>query len=547
MLGSLDYRSGAVDDGADPYHPDGSGEAAGRATLASTPVRRLAAPVLALALACLAPLATAFAAEPPTPSEESAVRALAAAAEALGPDPGRPPERGASVALAALADALPALSGQQRRRARALLARPTDGPDDQLGDGYRVPPEEIRHAATEEGNFCLTWARSGGDAPDRTDGNGSGVPDYVEAIGEIAELSYAVQVGELGWRSPKPDRREECGRPGQTDIYLKELGSLGLFGYAAPDPGQGGARSKHGYLVIDNDYAGRAFARFEEPLDAARVTIAHEFNHLLQEAYNSHLDPWMFEATATWMEEKVHPDINDYLNYLSHFARAPGIPITDFDAGGGLKVYGSAVWNHWLEGGDGRHGSEVLRRAWAVPGAPPAFAIAAYGRALWGSSRASLAREFVRFAATTAEWRTGVGGFPDAGAYPDMRREGRLAPGRDAARAFRLDHTAYRLLRVPRVAAGRVRLAVRAQRGVRAGIALVARRGVADGQVIRKVKFMPRGGRASVALRSPRRNERITAVVVNADARINGYSQRVGDWRYRKDNQRFRARLISSR
>jgi hypothetical protein len=507
------------------------------------------APICGLALVCLVAPATALTETPGAsaePSPQQASEALSAAAEALAVDPGGEPERGATTALGALAEALPALSDRERRRARALLARPTDQASDPFGDGYTVPTGHIRNTQSAQGNFCVTWVRSGADAPDLTDSNGNGTPDYVEAVAEIAELSHTVQIGELGWRPPKPDQREECGEPGQTDIYLMELGELGLFGYAASDPGQGDARRVHGYLVIDNDYSRSRFGRFDEPLDAARVTIAHEFNHLLQYAYNARQDTWMLESTATWMEEQVHPEINDYLNYVPHFARVPGVPITDSDAAGGLRVYGSAVWNHWLEHGDRSYGPEVVRRTWEVSRItrPRDFAISAYARAIMGAGGRGMAREFVDFAAATAEWRTGVGGFPDAASYPDVRREGRLARRRE----LRLDHTAYRLLRVPRVGAPRIRLAVRAQRGLRSGLALVARRGgAADGEVVRRVKFLPKGGRTSVALRNPRRFQRITAVLVNADARARGFSFRRGDWRYRKDSQRFRTRLIRRR
>lgn len=515
--------------------------------MASRFTRRIAAPTLALALGCVAAPAGALAEAPGAaeqPSAAQAATALAAAEQALEADSAGQPQRGATVALTALADALPALSGRERRRARALLARPTDRREDEFGEGYTAPRGHVRSTESPGGRFCVTWVRSGSDAPDLTDSNRSGTPDYVEAVGAIAEFAHGIQVGDLGWRPPKPDQREECRKPGQTDIYLKELGDQGLFGYAAADPGQGNARSMYGYLVIDNDYA--EFPRFDGPLDAARVTIAHELNHLLQQAYSSRQDPWMFEATATWMEEKVFPDIDDYLNYLPRFARAPGAPITDFNGGGGLKVYGSAVWNHWLENGDGRYGPGVVRRAWEVsPITSPAdFAAGAYSRAISDSGGAGLARDFVRFAAATAEWRTGVGGFPDATAYPDMRRQRALHPLRRRGRAFRLDHTGYRLLRVVRLGAPRIRLAVRAQRGVRSGIALVARRGGAvDGEVVSKVRFLPRGGRVSVALRRPRSYQRITAIVVNADPRAGGFSPRRGEWRYRKDGQRFRARL----
>ena len=42
----------------------------------------------------------------------------------------------------------------------------------------------------------------------------------------------------------------------------------------------------------------------------------------------------------------------------------------------------------------------------------------------------------------------------------------------------------------------------------------------------RRLKFLDRGGSTSVSLDNPRRFERITAVLVNADARVRGFAQR---------------------
>ncbi len=62
-------------------------------------------------------------------------------------------------------------------------------------------------------------------------------------------------------------------------------------------------------MVLDNDYsAGRvprsteATPRYEVPVE---VTAAHEYNHVLQYAYDVLQDHWMYESTATWSEEKV--------------------------------------------------------------------------------------------------------------------------------------------------------------------------------------------------------------------------------------------------
>lgn len=493
--------------------------------------------------------ARAAAGGPQTASPEQASVALETAEAALSPQAAGQPDRDASAALSQLADALPLLDGAERRRARGLLARPTDGATDQFGDGYA---DGALLAEAFNDDFCVTWVDDGGDpdAPSLSDDDGiddgDGVPDYVEAILDIADTSYSVEVETLGWNAPKADAGQGCAAaPDRADIYLKELGGE-LFGYEASDPGQSG-RSRFGYLVIDDDYDPADFPSFDDPLDAARVTVAHELNHLLQERYDAIQDLWMFETTAVWMEEQVYPEIDDYLRYVPRFASAPGAPLTDFGANRGLKVYGGAVWNHWLDAGAG-YGPDVVRGAWEASGLtdPPDFAVAAYDAAIADSGGRGFSREFVRFAAATAEWRAGEAGFPDAASYPDVRRKGVLKPGPRRPKRFKLDHTAYRLFRVSGTKAAKIRLRLRAERGVRSGLALVARKGEeVGGRVVTRTEFLRRGGSGSVSLRRPRRFERVTAVVANADGRQRGLD--FDDWDYTRDNRDFTARIQKRR
>ncbi len=327
----------------------------------------------------------------------------------------------------------------------------------------------------------------------------------------------------------------------RADIYLKELGALGFFGYESPDPGQGNARSQYGYMVIDDDYAPTEYPGFADPLDAAKVTFAHEFNHLLQQNYDSFQDVWMFESTATWSEDHVYPEINDWVGYIQAFAQSPGTPITDRKAAKGLKIYGSTVWNHWLATGGGGFGVEAIRRAWEVSDVvnPADLATSAYDKAIRDRGGKGFSREFVRFLVRTTEWRSGYGGFPDAPSYPEMKRKGQLGKGQE--RQITLDHTAARLFNV-NAGGDRIKLTVRAEDGVRAGLALVGRDGdVLTGSVTKRSTFLDQGGRTSVKLSSPGRFERITAVVVNADGRVKGFA--AGDWVYKTDNREFSASL----
>ena len=528
--------------------------------LSESTIRRAAASALATAAIAAALAAPAAADDAPvatdpqvevSPSDASAI--LDTAEATVAPESaaaGAAAAFDATAALHDLATAYPELAGAERRRAKALLARPTDGSADPLRDGY---PKEAPIASAESPHFCVTWVNAPGfeDSPNLADANGladgDGTPDYVESLLAIAEYSYSVEVapGAMGWAPPKPDK-VGCGADpsAHSDIYLKQLGDDGLFGYQTVDPGQGRKRSQYGYMVLDNDFSKAEFG-YEDPAIPASVTFAHEFNHLLQVNYDTFQDTWMLESTATWTEEKVYPEINDYLGYVNVFARFPGNPITSTYPSQkleSLRIYGAAVWNHWLDSGGGGFGSDVIRRAWELSDRtdPADFALGAYGEAIDRSGGKGFSREFVPFAARTAEWRAGAGGFPDHAQYPDVTRKGSINKG--GRKSFDLDHTAYRLMQVKPSGGDKLRLRVDADDGVRSGIALVGRIGdPLTGAVKCKVSFLAKGGKGTVTLDDPGRFDRITAVVVNADERVNGFAR--NDWIYSRDGSQFKARL----
>ena len=81
---------------------------------------------------------------------------------AIAPDP--------TTALNQLAAAYPQLTGDDRRLAKGLLARPTDGAADQYGDGYAAGAPVL---SAESAHFCVFWVNDPGsrDAPSLADAN----------------------------------------------------------------------------------------------------------------------------------------------------------------------------------------------------------------------------------------------------------------------------------------------------------------------------------------------------------------------------------------
>ncbi len=446
---------------------------------------------------------------------------------------------GAASASTGLAQATPSLASKSQKpfilpesRPTESRGRPTDNPDPNR-NAYTVP--EAPRSPACDANFCVHWVAEGLDAPKLTDSNGDGIPDYVERVLRVAEHVHYVENVKLGWREPKSDGRQGGGN-GKTDIYLSQIGGQ-LFGYAAPDRGQATKghrlpRRLHGYLVLDNDYSPFEFPGTTQAHDL-EVTLAHEYNHILQFGYDAFQDPWFAESSATWMEDQVYNGINDYLRYVGRWVKRWDTPLTTSS----IKEYGSAVWNQWLQR---RYGTSIVRKAWsrAIHTRPGGFSVNAYEAALRSVGAPGLGQNFTRFAADVAEWRTG-NGFRESYAYPDMPRQGRLRLG-GATLTRRLNHTTFTLLRVHAPSGRAVVVQAAAPIGAAAGLALVGRIGSErHGRPVIRLSFHRDGGRMTVRLPDPGRFSRITAVIVNADARAHGYDARHLDWRYLTDRVPF--------
>jgi hypothetical protein len=448
---------------------------------------------------------------------------------------------GASLASLAVLVALPAAAeAGDQWTFRQPLARPTDHPDP-ARHSYAVP--EAPRSPACAGHFCVHWVTEGTDAPDLADANGvadgDGVPDYVERVLEVGAHVHAVENGRLGWREPRSDGRRG-GRIGMTDVYLKDLGRL-LFGYAAPDRGQTPEdrrlpRRLHGYLVLDNDYDPFQYPGTKQQADL-EVTFAHEYCHILQMGYDAYQDAWMAESTAVWMEDQVYNGIDDYLRYVRRWVRLNRTPLT----ANSISEYGATVWNEWLVR---QYGRDVVRDAWAraLRSRPGGFSVATYDSAIRAAGGSEFSRDFARFARDVAEWRTGSR-FREGRRYPDVPRLGGLPrDGRPLQRS--LNHATFQLLRV-HPTGGRVVVArAVAPPGVAAGLALVGRiGGEGNGRVVSRLRFRRHGGAMAVRLGRPARFERITAVLINADTRAEGFSARRLDWNYLTDTAPFLVRV----
>ena len=264
------------------------------------------------------------------------------------------------------------LTAPQKRDASVILARPTDGNADPVGEGYTVAeatPECDVH-------FCVHYVTTTSDAPAATDADSNGFPDYVDTTLAVADNVWNTEVTTMGYRAPLSDATStNNGGDGRLDIYLADLGGQGLYGYCtSDDPNATSGTYQYGdvspYCVVDNDFSKAQFSTGASGEAALKVTLAHEFFHAVQFAYNAFSDNWLMEGTAAWMEDEVYTSVNDNRQYLpTSPLESPAIPLDSPVVEGGCHCfwYGSWIWFRFLSeryGTPGHQDTALIRSIW---------------------------------------------------------------------------------------------------------------------------------------------------------------------------------------
>ncbi len=253
------------------------------------------------------------------------------------------------------------------------VSRPTYAPDSEYV--YDSPA----------GHFKIHYAVTGGHRVYQAtrDDNGNGVPDYVDATGRILDSVYSHIMDTLGYDPPPSDSfYDTVGRgDGRFDVYFSDLLGpyFGLTWIERTLPGQTYPMRVTTFMQLENDY--QEMARYRNrPLDAVRVTCAHEFFHAVQfgiDATENEVDvtpdgqrvrPYWLEISAVWMEEEIYDDINDYYSYLDTFFVNPRVSIQKFDNVFDLHPYASTVFAVYLSE---RFGRDIIKDIWMRCGDNP--------------------------------------------------------------------------------------------------------------------------------------------------------------------------------
>ncbi len=241
-----------------------------------------------------------------------------------------------------------------------LYARPTD-----KVDTYRD---------SDSGWFRIHYTTTGPDAVYRAtvDNNSNGHPDYVDTVAMVMDSVRVFLLDSLGYPAPPTDGFYPSGDGDLYDVYLYNIGA-NFYGLAYADSVRiDGSLRATSFLELDNDYQ-QLEGYTDRPLDAVRVTAAHEYFHSIQfgmdvtefEYYPSEGAPekryWM-EMSAVWAEEIVYDDINDYYNYLPAYYNYPTVSIQQQESySADVHPYAAAVYPIYLTE---KYDRDIVRLIW---------------------------------------------------------------------------------------------------------------------------------------------------------------------------------------
>ncbi len=196
-----------------------------------------------------------------------------------------------------------------------------------------------------EGRFRIHYFLSGINAPTYN----------LQLFAEACDSVYNFEVKYVGYPPPLPD--DSAGGDNRYDVYIMNIGNV--YGYTVPDseiiPG---SHRYTAFTVVNNDFTGF----YTTGINAARVTIAHEFAHAIHFGIFDRTleDEFFYELSATAMEHFVFGTIKDYLQYLPDYFNNTQ---NSFGLNGTIQEFALGIWNIYQKD---RFGFGIIKREWEL-------------------------------------------------------------------------------------------------------------------------------------------------------------------------------------
>lgn len=166
--------------------------------------------------------------------------------------------------------------------------------------------------------------------------------DFLDSL----DYDWSVEVDDLGWNSTNGSKK-----------YLLPV-------YIDPDYTDGA------YTTVDScsgDYDPYIVIGSNSFYDWtwSRNAGAHEFNHAIQFSTTYAPEAWWWEATATYVEELVYPNDDEWSWYVTGYTNSPELRMdadsyNDYDEF--FHMYGMSIWGFYLDNHQG--GTDIVRQTW---------------------------------------------------------------------------------------------------------------------------------------------------------------------------------------
>jgi len=203
-------------------------------------------------------------------------------------------------------------------------------------------------------HFLFHYTTTGTDAlQDLTDVSSNGIPDIIDSMATVFEHVYQVDNVDLNYYMPPSDGTIGGGN-NLYDVYVSKIGT-GLYGYVSsentigdnPNSNNTETDATTSWMAMNSDYTWVAQYSSISPVEAIKVTAAHEFYHAIQYGITSNSSIFFAESTATWMEDEMYPGIDDNLQYLPDIFNNPDIAL-DLQSGEISSNYDGHWYSSWI-------------------------------------------------------------------------------------------------------------------------------------------------------------------------------------------------------
>jgi hypothetical protein len=270
---------------------------------------------------------------------------------------------------------------------------------------------DVMQCDTIAGHFHIFYDTTGINEPALLDNNNQRISGsakaYIHAVAQIFNHVWDIEVDQMGYTAPP----FESGQSYYT-IDVENIDDYGDTWKILPQiNGTDIPPRYYSYITVDNDY--QQFAT--RGINGLKVTAAHEFHHAIQIGSYGYWDNdvYAYELTATWFEDVVYTEVNDYYNYLWNYfgGFSSGLSFNSSSYGG----YERCIFAHYLAK---VNTPDIMRDIWTGMRTQPFLESTDAALVNRGSTLQSAFAEFTKWNYYTWDRADTIHYYPEGNHYP---------------------------------------------------------------------------------------------------------------------------------